>query len=286
MDESPYLRNVIEPLRLIANWTKPELVVYPTGLEDFDMAMDGGVREGELNVISGPTSHGKTSYAQYLTLNFDKRGLRTLWFTYEMSPYHLQNKFEILLGDRQTNNIMAPVKELEGSMDFVRDYIAKGVEFGCNIVFIDHLHYLIPLNGFANVSLLVGSIVRELKKIAVQMKVCIFLIAHSKKVYAEEQLDLNSIRDSSLIAQEATYVFLVERVKKEQPKKGRMDKEPVVAVGDIYEKQTRITLAKNRTTGQSLFRVYDYDKGNYTPASELDLLYEEYRGDIQKHLRS
>ncbi len=280
LDSSPYPTDPILPLRLVAEWNRPSTTLYPSGFSVFDTAMAGGFRGGELNVISGPTSQGKTSWSQQLTANFDAKGLRTIWFTYEMSPFHLQNKFDVILGGKQSNDILAPMNELEGSLEYIREYVKKAVEFGCVAVFIDHLHYLVPLTASANVSLLIGGIVRELKKLAVSQNVCIFLIAHSRKVYADEQLDLNSIRDSSLIAQEATYVYLVERVRKEQLKRGRLDMPTLPTVGDVYGNQTRITLAKNRTTGQSLFQVFDYADGKYTPAEDFDALYTEHRDEI------
>lgn len=242
----------------VANEYKPNQIFFPVGIDIFDHAMDGGVREGELIIVSGPTGQGKTTFLQNLTVNYHKLEVPTIWFTYEMDPWYLKEKF-VDMGQDKHLLTYAPTDDLEGKLQFIEDRIIEGNEdYLTKIVFIDHLHYLIPLDNSmsSNVSLAVGGIVRELKRMAIRTKSIIFLVAHTKKIYQDEKLDLSSIRDSSLIVQEADYVFLVERLKKEEKKQGRLS-EALEAETTHWTNNSKIELAKNRRTGMMVYRVFE-----------------------------
>src|SRR3990167_1797519 len=45
-----------------------------------------GFRPGTLNVISGLTKQGKTTFCQSLTANFTAQGLKCLWFSLDTPP--------------------------------------------------------------------------------------------------------------------------------------------------------------------------------------------------------
>jgi replicative DNA helicase len=259
----------------VANKYKPSGEVFPTGFRQFDTAMDKGLREGELVVVSAPTSMGKTSFCQNLTVNFDKIGVPSMWFTYEMNPWYLKEKF-LQMGATKEMLGYTPIKYFQRNtfkteMDFIKYHTKEAIEdYACKVVFIDHLHYLIPLEESKNSSLMIGGVVRELKKMAIEMGVIVFLIAHSKKIYQGEELDLSSIRDSSLISQEADYVFLLERIKEKKDKEFE-------TIKDIFTKKTRIILAKNRRTGNCFSLECMYDNNKFTP-------YEDFR-DISESER-
>jgi len=79
-------------------------------------------------------------------------------------------------------------------------------------VFIDHLHFLVDLARIGNSSLEIGSIVRNIKKVALRQDVVVFLIAHTKKIKSGfEELSLGDVRDSSFIEQEADTVLYIWR---------------------------------------------------------------------------
>lgn len=235
----------------VAEAYKPSDDVFPIGIEIFDNAMDGGVRDGELIVVSGPTGQGKTTFLQNLTINLDKIKVPTLWFTYEMSPWYLKEKF-VTMGQTKKLLTYAPTDDLYMKMSWMEDMIKEAKnDHLCKIVFIDHLHYLLPLLAGTNSSLMIGSIVRELKRLAVKTETIIFLIAHTKKIYQDEDLDLSSVRDSSLVVQEADFVFLVERLKKEKRRGSGIKKE-----GTLWTDNSRVQLAKNRRTGLMVYKVF------------------------------
>lgn len=237
---------------------RPSDFVIPTGFSLFDQAMDGGFREGELIVISGPTGQGKTSFCMAMNVNFHKKGVPTLWFSYEMNPWYLKEKFVKM---KQTEDLLVYVPTLKSDspengftyvteLQWINSLMPHIDKYAIKIVVIDHLHYIVPLVGYmGNFSLLIGKTVRDLKKIAEKKNIIIILVAHTRKVYQDEKLDLSSIRDSSLIAQESDYVFLIERIKE----------------NDIWTDKARIQLAKNRRTGQMKSMDFLYSTNFFLP---------------------
>lgn len=249
----------IEKIAKVAQLYIPSNDVFPIGIREFDKAIDGGMREGELIVISGPTASGKTLYSQVLAQNYHKIGVPSLFFSYEMNPYYLYQKF-INIGAKPDLLVYSPLELLDSKLDFIEQQIITAKEDACKIVFIDHLHYLIPLQEVKNSSLVIGAIVRGLKQLAIKHNIIIFLIAHTKKIYQDERLDLSSIRDSSLVSQEADYVFLIERLKKDR-------KLAEVNQATEWTNQTRITLAKNRRTGENRIMIFNYINKTLIPVS-------------------
>ena len=249
----------------VAEKYKPSKDVYPSGFYEFDRVMDGGLRDGELVVISGPTASGKTTFAQLLSKNMDRVGVPSLWFSYECNPWYLREKFKGMGCD---SGLLAysPTDLISNSIGFIKAEIQEAVlSHGCKVVFLDHLHYLIPLEQSRNSSLLIGGVVRSIKRMAIETGVIICLIAHTKKIYQDEELDLSSIRDSSLIAQEADYVFLIERIKK---KKKMLE----AILGSEWTNFTKISLAKNRRTGIMIFMKFSFKDNQLFPITEK---YEE-----------
>lgn len=245
----------IDFLYNVAKKHKPSGDVFPTGFKEFDVVMDGGVREGELITISGPTAGGKTTFAQHLVINFNNKKIPSLFFSYEMSPYYLEQKF-ISMGHNPIDlAVYSPIELIEKDLKFIDQEICEAKGEAVKIIFIDHLHYLIPLNLSGNASLVVGEVVRTLKRMAVKRNVIIFLIAHTKKIYQDEKLSLVSIRDSSLISQESDFVFLIERLRKDQKK--------LENTGTEWTNQTQISLAKNRRTGKMPYVNYLFQNNKF-----------------------
>jgi len=252
-------QNLVKPLSIVAEAHKPSSEVFPTGYTEFDNAMDGGWRGGELIVVSGKTGEGKTTWCQNVSMMFASRDIPSLWFSFEMSPWYLKQKFE-LISDVEGKELYAPEELLAHNLEDIEKKILSGIEqYACKVVFIDHLHYLTPLKTFGeNVSFAVGGIVRELKLMAVKHDVIIVLIAHTKKIDNDEELSLASIRDSSLISQEADYVFLIERMKLEKKMK------LMSSQGTDWTNEAKIQLAKNRRKGELFYKKFQMVDGVFT----------------------
>lgn len=173
-----------------------------------------GFREGDLVVVSGITKGGKTTFCQTLTHNFSDQNIPTLWFSYEMSPIEFMEKF-----GEKLPFFTLPNKLKGNSLKWLGERIVESIaKYDTKIVFIDHLHFLLDMSFLGqgkggNTSLLIGGIMRELKKIALYRNITIVIIAHTTKIKFENEPSLADIRDSSFISQEADTVLMMWRNK-------------------------------------------------------------------------
>lgn len=173
-----------------------------------------GFQIGELVIISGTTGQGKTSFAQSLTQNFfNYEGIKSLWFSYEVRPEQFFSKFPKL------PLFYLPKTLKDKSVNWLEERILEAkLKFNTQIVFVDHLHYLVDIIKTRQPSLEIGSIMRSLKTLAIRHEIIIFLIAHTTKIKFDDEPDNDSLRDSSFIAQEADIVLMLWRLQDKKTK--------------------------------------------------------------------
>ena len=223
-----------------------KIKTYYTGYTRFD-AICGGFDEGELNVLSGITGNGKTLLARSLTYKFALE-IPCLWFSYEETNEALLNKFH----RNNTPVFYIPKKNVASQIKWIENRIIESkIKYGCKIVFIDHLHFLIPMKYVINTSVLIGGIMRELKSICVRNNMVIFLICHTQKVAQMDLPDLSQLRDSSFIAQESDKVMFIKRHGKEE--EDRL----------IFDNNNSVYILKNRKNGNlgTVSFFYNYEEG-------------------------
>jgi replicative DNA helicase len=173
-------------------------------------AVDGFV-SGELVVVTGATGCGKTLFCQSLTKDFCHDGVIPLWFTFEVSARFFLPKFALNAKDLQ---FYMPAELYPYSIDWVAEVIRRSKEkLGIEVAFIDHLHYIFDMSTSRNPSLDIGTVVRALKRLCVELDIIIFLCCHTTKTRVEsaDDVGLHKIRDSSLVAQEADTAIFVHR---------------------------------------------------------------------------
>lgn len=250
--------------------------VFPLEMPCFDSIIGGGVNLGDVIVIAGQTGHGKTTLAQDWTMSLirGEKKLKALWFSYEVLPVHLWNKFKEM-GMNKEDCAFIPAKHTTGNVMWVEKKIQEGKQkFGIKTVFIDHLGFLLPkTNGVlgkamaANYATFLTQIMRDLKTIAIQEEVIIFLPVHMKKIDSRNRnADADDIKDSSGIGQESDLVFLIERERnKEKDAKS------------YFTEKTKITLAKNRKTGITKIADFFMVKGRFAYDNSKDLAEEAYK---------
>jgi replicative DNA helicase len=180
--------------------------ICSSGIPTLDELIVGFYR-GELNIIGGPSKHGKTLFAQTETCHFAEQKTHSLWFTYEVPSLQFLEQFNPLPGFFMPKTLRA------NSLDWIQQRIWEAkLKYGLDFVFIDHLHYLCDMNK-SSMSLEIGKVMRFLKKIAIRFNISIFLIAHLTKLKLEEEPDSDSFRDSSFVVQECDNAFLIWRLK-------------------------------------------------------------------------
>lgn len=261
--------NTIKLLSQVAQQYVPSKEVYPMGFDYFDHAMDGGLRDGELVTVSASTGEGKSTFMRNVSVNFSKKSIPSLWFSYEENPYYLYENFKKLTITPEDLLIYSPIELISGDLKFIEQEIKEGVEEkGIKVVIIDHLHYIIDLKSALNSSLMIGGMVRELKGMAVRNKIIIFLIAHTRKINVGDELNLSSIRDSGLVVCESDYVFLIERKRHKKTAREKLASD-FISSGDEYFDQGRVTLAKNRRTGKILYMDFSVKDGRFLPITNI-----------------
>jgi hypothetical protein len=164
-------------------------------------------------VISGHTNEGKTSLCRTFTDAFAKQGVNPLWFSYEEVEEEFLEKFpESILPF-----FYMPNELTDKSITWVHERIKEGrLKYGCKVVFVDHLHYLVDLYKIKNASIEIGAVMRSIKKVAIMNRIAFFLVAHVAKVDRSRELQAGDTRDSSFVEQEADIVMYVWRDKNKE----------------------------------------------------------------------
>jgi replicative DNA helicase len=182
-----------------------KIPIAKMGIDLFDKVIKGGVYPGQLIVVSGKTGEGKTTFCRTLTDSFAKQGACPLWFSYEEVEEEFLEKFPANI----LNYFYMPNELTDKSVEWVNGRIKQGrLKWGCRVVFIDHLHYLVDLYRMKNASLEIGAVMRSLKRIALANRIALCLVAHIGKVESNRELQAGDIRDSSFIEQESDLVFM------------------------------------------------------------------------------
>lgn len=153
-----------EPIRLIS-----------TGYSKLDKCFGGGVSAGQLIVVSGYSSSGKTSYCFDITRNMESENV--LWLPYEETSEEFARK--LIRWKKDPIKFYTP-KKMNESIEWIEERILEAVlKYDTKVVFIDNLHFITmqEKQDFNRV----GVFCKQLKQIAQKLGVAIFLIAHVRK---------------------------------------------------------------------------------------------------------
>ena len=227
---------------------------YPIDMQPFDEALLGGFTAGELIVVAGTSGSGKTSLLQDWSVTLASGGqtkttkLPTLWFSYEVYPKPLWQKFEIM-GANQDTPLYMPRFNESGEFKWVMEVVEEAIrKWDIKIVVIDHLGFLrAPKGNYANEADAITYTVRAMRGLAKKYGLIIMFQVHVKKTISR-MADLSDIKGSSGIAQEADTVFFIAREKDDS---------------GLATSHAKVSLIKNRKTGMMVSAMLDYQFGRY-----------------------
>lgn len=189
--------------------SRPKPQIHLTGLGALDQAI-GGFVPGEVIVISGPTAMGKTTLCETILANLCAQGKTALFLTYEVTPERIVERHK-----DPGSVIYLPLEHKAKDLDWLKDRVWEAKlkhPYGLSAVFIDHLHYVVDMAAKQNMSLEVGATMRFLKgNIALELKIPVFIVCHVSKIPFGEKPNMNHLRDSSFVAQEADTVLMICR---------------------------------------------------------------------------
>lgn len=226
---------VVSALELKAQFKENplELTKFYSNFQKLNNLTDG-FATSELVVISAATKMGKTIFCQSLTRDYYKYKHKMLWFTFEIPLRPFFEKFDVM------PEFYVPQENTEENIDWIeRRIIEARCKYDINIVFIDHLHYLVPLSQKVNFSLMIGAAMRRLKQLCMRYNILIFLVAHTNKASFNRKPMIGDLRDSSFVAQEADFVIMMYR---EVLKNSEED-------NPVYLNTSQIGVVANRRTG-------------------------------------
>lgn len=237
---------------------------YPIGFPIFDNAMkvnendNGGVRDGDVVIITGISGHGKTTFLENIILNLNKINIPSAFFSYEVLIDHIYAKFKVM-GLNDDNVVCAPKKIITGNLNWIKEKIKEAKEkFFVKVIFIDHIDFLSPSNRSSSdqLRMTLRNITQELKSIALSEEVIIFLVAHTKKVEGRE-VEMQDVSESSGIYQLADYVFSIARATDEVQDGSKTIK--------IVTDEGIIKLLKNRLTGRMPYMKFTMENNLIKP---------------------
>lgn len=222
---------------------RPKENLHEIGLPSLDKVI-GGLRPQQLITVGGSTGHGKTAWGLFLVEQFEK--LNPLVIPLEQSN-------EELVSQRKENGYSVPrflsPRSLASrvTVDWIEERIVEGIaKHNTKFVLIDHLGYINDFGGNGefkgeNTAYRIGQVMKGLKNVAKKWNVIIVLLVHISQQDEGRPPSLESIKNSSDIAQESDMVMLVWR-KNALKKKVR-----------VYEDKTMLSIQKNRRTGRNAF---------------------------------
>lgn len=244
-----------------------------TGLHIFDARF--GWHGGDLIIVAGETSMGKSTLATTIAYNVARNGIPTAYYSMEMSAKQLASRIiarsamvssSVLLynklSDEEYNRAYdqtLSMKELpiyfdeESKTSFIR--IVGSIRrlaklYGVRIVFIDYLQILANGHG-DNREQLIGDMARDLKRLAVELDIVIVALSQLARS-TSEKAGLHRMRGSGQIEEACDIAVIISRPNKSST-------------------QAKLQIAKGRNIGlatevvkfdRDLSYFCDYEKGD------------------------
>jgi len=191
----------------------------------------GGVDKGELITIGGYTSHGKSSLAIQLAINFAANGIKVLYLSTEMTPIEIgrrilsnQNKKNIMdfrkgifaEGEKEAfQSIINIISKISGKWEMnvkkVNDMndIAKYVrKYQPEILFVDYLQNLGGDSKFSDYQLATYNI-KALQSLALREEITTFVLSQLNRTKEIRVPRLSDLRDSGRIEECSNIVLFI-----------------------------------------------------------------------------
>lgn len=216
-------KDQLTALTVLGEWTEKasglvenagKVVGLKTGYDSLD-DLTKGLKGGDLIVLAGQASHGKTLIGNNIAYQMAKRGDPVLFVTLEMTKEKVTSRFmQIAQADGvDPQELMIYYQEVDwlGAPD-LPVLIKKAIEeAGCKTVIIDHLHFLAD-RGARDMRMEIGAITKKMKQCAVQLNVPIILLAQVKRLDDPKRKPQNSdLKESGYIEQDADIILMVWR---------------------------------------------------------------------------
>src|SRR3990167_672402 len=234
---------IVSSKELAEQELKKPLRSFKSGIPSMDRILSD-IEPGELIIATGPTGHGKTTLFMSITQNMANKGINSVWFSLEVTPRQFLHKIG-------RNGIMPlfylPAKNTENNIQWLMERIIEAkLKYNTDIVFIDHLHQIFAIEKIKNnFSLEIGDVVAQIKKLAVDYGLAVFLVALNKDKENSKEPQMQDIRDSGMISRLADVVMGIWRV----PNDAEKDNTRMKECGE-NDNKAKVRIWKNRREGK------------------------------------
>lgn len=207
----------------------------PTGFHKLDER--GGLQGGNLVIVAGETSMGKTSFAMAVVTNALSHGAKIAFYSMEMTSVELSARMvamrsgisanEILYSSTLTNEQLSCIDRAMGSLSHSNLYFddrstsnidtiissIRGMKIKHDIVgaVVDYLQILNVNMKNTNKEQAMGDVARRLKNLAKELNIWIIALSQLNRDSQNPEPNLNRLRDSGQIAEASDIVMFVYR---------------------------------------------------------------------------
>ena len=220
----------------LEEWAKKDgqLRGLTTGYWTLDR-MTAGLCGGDLDVIAGVSSIGKTNLAVNMMARQMALGHKVAFVTLEMSKRSILQRLYSIMTKNYFDGIMQTSPMLVQEQDripyeSIKYAVEQAKEWGAEVFYIDHLHYF--SRSMQNQAEGLGAITQEFKLVAKEYDIPIVLISQMRKTEGRRPTG-DDLRGSALIKQDADIVLI-------------LDKNEEIIKQDGTTENVRVTLDKNR----------------------------------------
>lgn len=224
-----------------------------TGWKGLDQIL-GGLRTGEVTVVSADTGSGKSTFCINLLYNISKGG-KGVWInSYEMHYKIVTRKLASVVLKRKMKfekffeedkfifkdwlkNNKCYINKSNSKVDLsvLRKQFEMAVyAYDIKCILIDHLDYIHSAGSKKNVYENIDEAVREIHSLAMEFNVSVILVVHPKQVQNGKEITMADLKGSSGIKQFADNIIILTRMERLCPE-------------DIN--RVKVSVCKNRLCG-------------------------------------
>lgn len=252
----------------IADFKAVELPIpYPTGFKKLDECILGGVRGGDLVLLSGLSKHGKSQISLQMTKSFSDQAIPVLWFTFEMPVATLKWRFKNMYRkdkyyDESDLLCYMPKKNVSDKVEWLEDRILDAnKKFQTQIVIVDNLDFLTIEQKYGDDKLTMQKrIVGMLKRIALELDVVVILNVHVAKLpQGQKRPKMSNIYGASETYKLADLILFVFRKQEQEELESRNSQG-----GVGFSSESELIIDGNRLTGMNRIINLDFRDDNFT----------------------
>lgn len=206
-----------------------------TGWRSLDHFL-GGLRKGEVTVITADTGAGKTTFCTQLMINCAMQNIPVWINSWEMKPEIIMRKLASIVlrkpmklqnfesadneaFDEWCSRYKVYVNPNTIGMDLgtLNVMLQRAKHRGVQIVMLDHLDYLVNFRRL-NLHESIDEAVRMLHELAFSLSLHLLLICHPRQSpTATEEIGIHSLKGSSSIKQYADNIIILHRCARSDP---------------------------------------------------------------------